>query len=135
MKTPSKFKTVITKILLFILVWLASMLVLGIIGACLAPDGEIHPLFAVAVLIIPFVLATWTVVSKKKRHIDQDTTAEQTAVNAPSTNIYVINPQTMVFHRKTCPYAEKTYSFNKHTLDSRSSAISVGYKPCKYCKP
>lgn len=50
-------------------------------------------------------------------------------------NNYVINPQTMVFHRRSCAYAKKTYAFNKHYTDSRSAAISVGYKPCKYCKP
>ena len=48
---------------------------------------------------------------------------------------YVINPTTMVVHRPSCRYAEKAYSFNKHSTDSLSAAISVGYKPCKYCKP
>lgn len=50
-------------------------------------------------------------------------------------NSYVINPQTMVFHRPSCSYAKKTMSFNKHHCDSRSAIIGVGYKPCKYCKP
>ena len=48
---------------------------------------------------------------------------------------YIINPKTMVFHRESCQYAEKTYAFNKHSCDSRSAIMSVGYKPCKYCKP
>lgn len=135
MKTPSKFKTVIMKVLLFVLVWITSLIVIGIIGACLAPNGEIHPLFAIVILIAPIALATLTVIPKRKHNISQDTASERTPVKKSNPNIYVINPQTMVFHRKTCPYAEKTYSFNKYALDSRDAAISVGYKPCKYCSP
>lgn len=48
---------------------------------------------------------------------------------------YVINPTTMVVHRPSCPHAEKAYSFNKYRTDSLSAAISVGYRPCKYCRP
>lgn len=71
MKTPSKLKTVITKTLLFILVWLASMLVIGIIGACLAPDGDFPPLLSIAILFVPIALATWTIVPKKKNQNDK----------------------------------------------------------------
>ena len=135
MKTPSKFKTVITKILLFVLVWLAAILVIGIIGACLSPNGEMHPIVAFAILIIPIALASLTILPKRKNQVGPNATTERNTHTNSSSSIYVINPQTMVFHRKSCPHAEKTYSFNKYTLDSRSAAISVGYKPCKYCKP
>ena len=48
---------------------------------------------------------------------------------------YVVNPKTMVLHRSSCPYAQKTFSSNKSHTGSRNGAISIGYKPCKYCKP
>lgn len=71
MKTPHKLITFITKAVLFLLAWFLSMIAIAFIGAYLYPEGDIPPLFAIAALLIPIALATWTVapmMKKTERH-------------------------------------------------------------------
>ena len=76
------------------------------------------------------------IVIKKKLAQSHSETSEIVEGKSKSTDItYVINPETMVFHRPTCIHAQKTYSFNKYSCTSRSAIIAIGYKPCKHCKP
>lgn len=103
---------------------------------------NINPLIALVCLIssISFVAVGMNKSKEKDQH-KQNRQLESVNTKPIDTNLnhvkntYVINPKTMVFHRKSCPYAQKTMSFNKHYTDSRSAAISIGYKPCTRCKP
>lgn len=82
MKSPSKFKTVITKILLFILVWLASMLVIGIVGACIYQGSKMPLFFTFMILLVPVALAILVVMPRKKA---------QPASHSPTTQIMPVH--------------------------------------------
>lgn len=53
----------------------------------------------------------------------------------PVAQTYVGNSNTMKFHKPNCSSVEDIAADNKVTLDSRDSAISKGYQPCKRCNP
>ncbi len=49
---------------------------------------------------------------------------------------YILNTNTMVFHKPDCPSAEQTLPKNKKTYSgTRASCIEKGYKPCSVCEP
>jgi hypothetical protein len=48
---------------------------------------------------------------------------------------YIGNKNSKIFHVSTCSYVSRMKSSNKVSLNSRSTAISSGYTPCKVCKP
>lgn len=88
MKTPSKFKTVITKVLLFMLVWIASMLVIGIVGACMYQGSEMPVFFAFMILLVPIALAILVVMPRKKAQPASQATIKQiTPANQPVSKI------------------------------------------------
>lgn len=65
----------------------------------------------------------------------KDTTnAEPRKEAAVAKNKYILVPASMVMHRPSCRYAQNLIGTSSFT-DSRSAALSVGYRPCKYCKP
>lgn len=53
----------------------------------------------------------------------------------PVAQTYIGNSNTMKFHKPSCSSVEDIAADNKVTLDSRDSAISKGYQPCKRCNP
>lgn len=68
MKAKKKRQRILYNVLIFIAVWLASTLVIGIVGACFAKDGTAHPLFAVALIVTPIALAIFSILPAKKKH-------------------------------------------------------------------
>lgn len=48
---------------------------------------------------------------------------------------YIGNRNSKVFHRPTCKSVKAMKDKNKVAFASRDDAISIGYKPCKNCKP
>jgi endonuclease YncB( thermonuclease family) len=48
---------------------------------------------------------------------------------------YIANTNTGKFHESSCKWGQKTAEHNRVYLNSRSDAISQGYKPCKVCNP
>lgn len=71
MKKRRKLISSITRVLLFILAWVASVIEMIILGAWLYPDGNVPPLFVAAAILIPIAVALWVVapvVEKKKQH-------------------------------------------------------------------
>ena len=67
MKAKKKRQRTLYKILIFVAVWLASTLVIGIIGAFFAKDNTIHPLLVVALIVIPIALAIFSILPAKKK--------------------------------------------------------------------
>ena len=54
----------------------------------------------------------------------------------PATTAYVLNRNTMKFHRPSCKYVKKIAEHNREDVDdTREQIIAEGYKPCKVCKP
>ena len=66
MDIRKKIKTVVMKVLLFIFVWLASMLAIGMIGSYLKLGDIIGTLFSLIVLFVPISLAVLAVIPRKK---------------------------------------------------------------------
>ena len=53
-----------------------------------------------------------------------------------SAGTYVLNVNSMKFHRPTCPSAAKIASYNRRDVTTdRAALIAQGYEPCKVCKP
>ncbi|WP_407455071.1 thermonuclease family protein [Methanobrevibacter sp.] len=48
---------------------------------------------------------------------------------------YIGNSNSGKFHKSTCKWGQKTAEHNRVYFDSRDSAISQGYQPCKVCNP
>jgi micrococcal nuclease len=48
---------------------------------------------------------------------------------------YVGNKRSYVFHRPSCPLSNKVPEKNKIIFRSRADPISIGYIPCKKCRP
>ena len=48
---------------------------------------------------------------------------------------YVGNKHTYVFHKPSCPLSNKVPEKNKIIFRTRADPISIGYMPCKKCKP
>lgn len=108
----NRIKKIVYKVLIFILVWILSMLVIGIIGAFLYQGSSIPGLFAVIILIAPIALATLTVIppkkhkstSKKKRKSPNQQKQSKNYV-APSANANTVPTQKC---NSTLPH-DKTY--------------------------
>jgi micrococcal nuclease len=52
-----------------------------------------------------------------------------------SDTYYVGNKRTYVFHRPSCPQAKKVPEKSRIIFRKRTDPISVGFVPCKICKP
>ena len=145
----NRIKTIIMKILIFILVWFGSMLLMGIIGAIFNPDS-VSPLLALLILVLPVSLATLAILPRNKDHSAENpqdgfqnstssslsnTTSPKKSIFSPPKTTYILNPQTMVFHRKSCKYAQRLHDSQTVLFDDRSAVKMAGYRPCKYCKP
>jgi micrococcal nuclease len=48
---------------------------------------------------------------------------------------YVGNKRTYIFHRPSCPLVNKIPEKSKIIFRTRADPISIGYVPCKKCKP
>jgi micrococcal nuclease len=48
---------------------------------------------------------------------------------------YIGNKRTYVFHKPTCPLADKIPEKSRIVFRTRTDPISVGFVPCKVCKP
>ena len=48
---------------------------------------------------------------------------------------YLANKRTYVFHKPSCPLANKIPEKNRIVFRSRTDAIRIGYVPCKQCRP
>lgn len=56
--------------------------------------------------------------------------------NTNTSNYYILNKNSKVFHYFTCGSVKKMNDSNKIEFHgSRNDAISKGYRPCKNCKP
>lgn len=131
------------KIAIAVLVWFIATALIGIIGAWTGVNqasGLPAMLYWIIFALAPATLATMIIVGNPQTksttspiHKDNATLKSD---NVTKTKIeYILNPQTMVFHRKSCKHAQHIYGTQTGRTDSRSAAISVGYRPCKYCKP
>ena len=57
-------------------------------------------------------------------------------VTASTTYSYVLNTNTMKYHRPTCSSANQISAENKATFDGTTTKLkSMGYEPCKICNP
>lgn len=84
-----KRQRMLYNVLIFVAVWLASTLVIGIIGACFANAGTIHPLFVVALIVIPIVLSIFTILpAKKKRTKSKTIRPTRTTMPTPQADIH-----------------------------------------------
>lgn len=68
------------------------------------------------------------------------TTSTQTATPAvttapSSTDAYIGNRNSKIFHYSWCPSVDRMKDANKVEFHSREEAVSAGYKPCKRCNP
>jgi micrococcal nuclease len=52
-----------------------------------------------------------------------------------SEEYYIGNKRAYVFHRPSCPLADKIPEKNRIIFRSRTDPIQIGYVPCKKCKP
>lgn len=126
----------IGSILVGIAVWFVATAAIGFIGGILSlneAEGLISTLYLLAFTSIPAILAVLAAVPIKKPNAKVPRSTEEKA--AASKLEYVINPKTMIIHRGSCPYAQKTMTVNKHHTGGLKAAIDIGYKPCEYCKP
>lgn len=82
-----KRQRMLYNVLIFVAVWLASTLVIGIIGACFANAGTIHPLFLMALLFIPITLAIFSILPAKKKTKSKAMRQTRTAMPSPSADI------------------------------------------------
>ena len=48
---------------------------------------------------------------------------------------YVGNSRSYVFHRPDCPFGRQIGSGNRVRFDSRSTAFEAGFSPCRRCRP
>lgn len=69
----------------------------------------------------------------------QNSNPQQTNTNnnqhSSSTQTYIGNTNSKIFHNPNCSTIKKMRNSNKITLHSRQEAINNGYRPCKVCKP
>jgi len=65
--------------------------------------------------------------------------SDDKAVAQPASNTiqttYIGNKNSKKFHKSTCRSVGDMKEYNKVLLNSRTEAISLGYVPCKICKP
>lgn len=69
--------------------------------------------------------------------VQSEPTAESTQTRSVDTaKDYVLNTNTMKFHRPNCRYVETIYDHNRQDVHkNRQEVIDSGYAPCKVCKP
>ena len=69
----------------------------------------------------------------------QNGNPQQTNTNnnkhSSSTQTYIGNTNSKIFHNPNCGTIQNMRNSNKITLHSRQEAINNGYRPCKVCKP
>lgn len=83
-KAKKKRQRTLYNILIFATVWLASILVIGIVGGCFANDSITHPLFAIGLFFIPIALAIFSILpAKKKQTKFKAIRKSQTAIHNP----------------------------------------------------
>lgn len=131
------------KIVIAILVWFIATALIGIIGSWTGVNqtsGLPAMLYLIIFSLAPVALAAMIVVGKPQTKSTTSSVRKHSATpnagNVTKTKIeYILNPQTMIFHRKSCKHAQYIYGTQTGRTDDRSAAISVGYRPCKYCKP
>lgn len=62
--------------------------------------------------------------------------APSEAVRSASEGVYVLNPSTDRFHRSDCAWAAKIAPERRlEWTGDREELLSVGYEPCRICKP
>lgn len=63
--------------------------------------------------------------------------AESVERSAPAAKeIYVLNSASLIFHRPDCAWAAKIAPERRIDWEGdRETLLSVGYDPCKFCKP
>lgn len=62
--------------------------------------------------------------------------APSEAVRAVSETVYVLNPASVRFHRPDCVWAAKIAPERRlEWTGDREELLSVGYEPCRICKP
>lgn len=89
LKAKKKRQRKLFNILIFITVWLISILVIGIVVACFANYGLTHPLLVVALIFIPIALAIFSILPAKEKHAKPKTIHQmRTTV---STSVYADN--------------------------------------------
>lgn len=64
------------------------------------------------------------------------TTTKQTTTKNDSSTVYVLNTNTLVFHRASCRHVKSILPENREDSgDNRNEIIAIGYKACGTCKP
>ena len=48
---------------------------------------------------------------------------------------YIASKKSKVFHRSSCPYAQRIAAYNKIEFEDRNTAVDTGRRPCKKCRP
>jgi DNA-entry nuclease len=67
---------------------------------------------------------------------EQETAEQQSTAAQSGKTTYVLNTNTMKFHKLTCSSVKRMSTKNKQlTKKTRSELIKEGYSPCKVCNP
>ena len=75
---------------------------------------------------------------KRAEEIQTEAPAEQTQVQeqAAAASEYILNTNTMKFHRPSCSSVNQMSDSNKWVYDgTREEVLNMGYEPCKRCNP
>ena len=77
-----------------------------------------------------------TTITTTSTTTEKETEPPQIVETAPFTNSYVLNTNTMKFHKQSCRDVKKISPENYDTFDgSRDEVINMGYDPCGHCNP
>ena len=77
-----------------------------------------------------------TTITTTSTTTEKETEPPQIVETAPVTNSYVLNTNTMKFHKQSCRDVKKISPENYDTFDgSRDEVINMGYDPCGHCNP
>lgn len=75
---------------------------------------------------------------ERAEEIQTEAPAEQTQVQeqAAEASEYILNTNTMKFHRPSCSSVNQMSDSNKWVYDgTREEVLNMGYEPCKRCNP
>ena len=75
---------------------------------------------------------------ERAEEIQTEAPAEQTQVQeqAAAASEYILNTNTMKFHRPSCSSVNQMSDSNKWVYDgTREEVLNMGYEPCKRCNP
>lgn len=73
--------------------------------------------------------------SRKTGNTVTDTVKKSDPKTTVSSDVYIGNIHSKIFHHSWCTSVSKIKKKNQITFSTRKDAISMGYKPCKRCNP